>query len=283
MNWQILSKASKDIIETLLKNRGIKDKKEFFLRRCPGCGEMFSATRPSMCFDCRSKEAAHIDQLRKYYDNNPECDWEMLTKGTALANWKRATNWDEAKEIALGFQPEKREGVPWGLVDHAFEVKGIGSVALGILKRGTIRVHDKLKFFPKGLDCDVRSIQVHDVDVKEAAYGDRFGVCFKGTPSSQVDRGFVISSEAKTGKELEVELEATKFLREPLKDGETLHACVGLQVEPCKMAVADGLRAGEKKKAKIVLEKEIAWTPGEVMVLVRLNATGLRFVARAIL
>jgi len=30
MNWQILSKASKDIIETLLKNRGIKDKKEFF-------------------------------------------------------------------------------------------------------------------------------------------------------------------------------------------------------------------------------------------------------------
>jgi len=205
----------------------------------------------------------------------------MLTKGTSLAGWKRLATWDEAKENALTFQPTRTGGSPWGLVDHAFEVKGIGAVALGILKRGTIRVHDKLKFFPKGLECDVRSIQVHDEDVKEANEGDRFGVCFKGTASSQVDRGFVIANEAKIGKEIEAEVEATKFLREPLKDGETLHACVGLQFEPCKIIVDGGLKAGEKKRAKIALEKEIAWTGEDVMVLTRLNATGLRFVGRA--
>ncbi|MCX6767845.1 MAG: hypothetical protein NTY90_03910 [Candidatus Micrarchaeota archaeon] len=208
-------------------------------------------------------------------------DWGPLVKGTALEGWKRFSSWDEAKDAVLSFEPVRQEGPPWGIVDHAFEIKGIGSVALGALKRGSIRVHDKLMFFPPGLECEVRSIQVHDADVEAAVAGDRFGACFKGCASKDVERGFVIAAEAGVAKDIEVELEAPRFLREPVKNGEVLHACIGLQFVTCKTVLEKDLAGGERRRAKISCETPVAWTKGDNLVLVRLNAKGLRFVAKA--
>lgn len=208
-------------------------------------------------------------------------DWEKIVKGTALENWKRIKSIEEIKrEISL-IELKKAEGKPIAVVDHAFEVKGIGSIVLGVIKQGSIRVHDSLKFWPPRIPCEVKSIQVHDEDVKQADAGNRFGICFKGSTSKEVERGFLIAEETLKGKEISCEIEATKFLKEPLKNGEVLHACIGLQCVPCKIEVSEEIKAGEKKKAKISLQKEVAWNKGDPLVIIRLNSKNLRFTAKA--
>lgn len=60
-------------------------------------------------------------------------------------------------------------------VDHAFSVKGVGTVVLGLVTKGTVKKHDALKVLPGTKTVQVRSIQKHDDDFDLASEGDRVG------------------------------------------------------------------------------------------------------------
>ncbi|MFA6048753.1 MAG: hypothetical protein WC792_02285 [Candidatus Micrarchaeia archaeon] len=210
-------------------------------------------------------------------------DFAPFVKGTSLENWKVFPTFDEAKMEVLGFNPPEAEvgKSPKGIIDHAFEVKGVGTILLGVLKRGEISVHDKLKLFPPALPIEVRSIQMHDADVKKTGLNDRFGLCIRGLESKDVERGFVAATEMNASKKISIAAAPTKFLREPVQNNEVLHASCGFQMAPCKI-VFEGteLKAGETKAATLEFEREYAFDSEDSLLLCRLNSRTLRVVAK---
>ncbi len=77
-------------------------------------------------------------------------------------------------------------------VDKSFPVKGVGTVLLGIVRSGKVRVHDTLKS-SSGKDVIVRSIQVHDDDMQEAVAGERVGLAVKGIEDKEIEKGDALS------------------------------------------------------------------------------------------
>jgi len=215
---------------------------------------------------------------------NPE-QFTPFVKNTALEQWKRFSSIDEARAEILSFEPKAVEGPAKGVVDHSFEVKGVGSVALGVMLRGTLKVHDKLTAFPSGKTIEVRSIQKQDNDVESADCWDRFGIAMKGATSADVGKGQFLSATAlKTVSQLEAEVEASKFLKEPLgknESKEALHACVGLQLVPCELT--GQVKAGSKTRVKLAFQKPLAFDAGDALLLLRLDAKGLRVAGKTVL
>jgi selenocysteine-specific elongation factor len=73
-------------------------------------------------------------------------------------------------------------------VDRVFTLKGIGTVATGTLRSGSIGAGDVLRLEPKGRDVRVRSVQVHDEAVERAEAGQRVAVNLAGVERVDVDR-----------------------------------------------------------------------------------------------
>lgn len=90
------------------------------------------------------------------------------------------------------FKREKADGELRIEIDKAFPVKGIGTVLLGIVTSGKVKVHDVLKS-SGGKEISVRSIQVHDADYQEAGVGDRVGLAVKGIEPHDVEKGEILS------------------------------------------------------------------------------------------
>ncbi len=78
-------------------------------------------------------------------------------------------------------------------IDKAFPVKGIGTVALGVVTRGVIRQHDKL-YHTSGKQVMVRSLQSQDEDIIRADMGTRVGVSLKDIEESEIGKGDLLTS-----------------------------------------------------------------------------------------
>lgn len=204
---------------------------------------------------------------------------QPFLKGTALENYPIYSEVQAVREAAFSHSPTRETGPLKAIVDHSFEVKGVGSVALGLICRGTLKVHDKLTVYPSQKQIEVRSIQMNDVDCQAASAGDRFGIGFKGLAAKELSRGDVLAQEGKAVSNLEAEAEASKFSK-GLRDGEVLHAAVGLQFVPCKLAGA--IAAGGRGPAKLTFESPIALDSSDTIVLVRLNEKTLRIAGRVV-
>ena len=77
-------------------------------------------------------------------------------------------------------------------LDKSFPVKGVGTVLLGIVRRGSVKVHDTLSL-SSGKELQIRSIQVHDEDINEAGRGSRVGLAVKGIDEKEVRKGDILS------------------------------------------------------------------------------------------
>jgi selenocysteine-specific translation elongation factor len=91
------------------------------------------------------------------------------------------------------------------VIDHSFSVKGVGEVMLGVVKKGVVKKHDKLKLLPIDKDIVVRSIQMQDKDFDEAEAGSRVGLAIKGATAEEMNRGYIICDpeSVKTGAKMQ--------------------------------------------------------------------------------
>ena len=187
-----------------------------------------------------------------------QLDVSQYIKGTALEKWP-VVSAEEAKRIVLDeWKPPERQGDAVVFVDHSFEVKGVGSVLLGVVRTGRIATHDKLVCNPQGGELEIRSIQKNDVDEKEGFSTDRVGLGIKGLTSKDVQRGTVLSAKPlKAVKELPANIAYSKFAA---KDSKLLHAFHCLQSSPCRLE--DG---------KLLFEKPLALVGNEPLVICDLN------------
>ncbi len=208
----------------------------------------------------------------------------LLSKTANLGASKVFTDFEEAKNFLLAQESAaSNEGGAVTLVDHCFEVKGVGTIALGFVARGTARVHDEFVSHPSGKGVSVRSIQMNDADVQSAPAGSRIGFALKGAESKDVKRGAVFAkpddSSAKTAKEFDCEIAVAKFSKQAIENEAVLHLAAGLQFEPCAVKCDAPITPGKSGKARIVVDKPIALDGKQGMVLCDLNAKALRVLA----
>ncbi|WP_457612243.1 selenocysteine-specific translation elongation factor [Methanocaldococcus sp.] len=80
-------------------------------------------------------------------------------------------------------------------IDHAFKIKGIGTVVTGTIHKGTVRVGDNLTILPINYDVKVKSIQCFKKNVDEAKAGDRVGMALIGVEPENIFRGCILASK----------------------------------------------------------------------------------------
>ena len=74
-------------------------------------------------------------------------------------------------------------------IDHAFPIKGHGTVVTGTILRGHLRIDDLMEIVPLGRTGKVRSIQTFSKNRTESSAGDRVGVNLPDIDHTQITRG----------------------------------------------------------------------------------------------
>ena len=165
-------------------------------------------------------------------------------------------------------------------VDHFFDVKGVGTVALGCVRRGAARQHDELQVYPTAKNASVRSIQVLDEDVPEAPFGCRVGLALKGIEAKDLFRGAILAppGSLKVPERIETELAVSRYWKGTISKGMTLHGACGLQIVPMHVeeAPGDGLMPGKAGKVVFRPDKPLACDAGDRLVALDLDSKGLR-------
>jgi selenocysteine-specific translation elongation factor len=224
--------------------------------------------------------------LRNYI---PQEKITPLIKGTSLEKYEFVEdNSALLKERCLAEVAQKanREGefgtVP---VDHAFSVKGVGTVVLGLVAKGTIKKHDTLKILPGTKTVQLRSIQKHDDNFDTASNGDRVGLALKNIEVKDVERGTVLTTDpdVKASKTLETSASLVKYWQTPLKAGMVLHVGHWMQFLNCKVEAVTDEGDWRKPALTLALEKEIVHYPGDQAVLTYLENGKLRVAGSIVL
>ena len=135
-----------------------------------------------------------------------ESKLNMMIKGTVVENYTRVEQ-DKIKEEMNTLEPITNDKPVELLIDHCFDVKGVGTVILGKVTNGTIKQYDNLKLYPHNIDVLIKSIQMHDDPVPESICPARVGLAVKGAKPDEVGRGDVISVEGAVEIKTEIELD----------------------------------------------------------------------------
>jgi len=224
---------------------------------------------------------------------------KAITKGTNLERWESiavsTTTFEgietlKEKIFALGDETKKANAALDGLpprvmVDHFFNVTGIGCVVLGVVAQGTIKVHDSLALFPTNRPAEIRSIQSNDVDFKSASAGTRVGLALKGVQSKEFDRGYMLSQKEETSSKLNLKCRLSKFTQ-PLGVGDAVHLFAGLQDMPATISSmtmggkdVTQAPAGSECNVTLAAQKDIAYSRSDRFLIAQLNNPKQRLVA----
>lgn len=219
----------------------------------------------------------------------------MLIKNTSISVFKILDNIDQLKrEIAvlepksLELQESNRNNksvvIP---IDHAFDVKGIGTVVLGVLKQGTIKVYDKLKLMPSGRDIVIKSIQMHDDPVQESKSPARVGLAIKGVTNEEISRGDILCSSvnnvmnvATPGNLLSAHFKKNSYYQSDILENQTYMASVGLQVKPIKIKRNEN---SNDSVIRIIPDKSIVYIPGQTFAVLKPDNQGIRIIGQGTL
>ncbi len=163
-------------------------------------------------------------------------------------------------------------------VDHAFNVKGIGAVILGVVAKGVIKIHSSMNVLPGTKTTQIRSIQKHDDNFDLSSEGDRVGLALKNIKVDDVDRGTVLTSDptVKASKQVKAIASLVKYWTLPLKEGMVLHLGHWMQVLNSKVEAVSDEGNWRKPTLTLSLEKEIIHRPGDIAVLMYLEGGKLR-------
>jgi selenocysteine-specific translation elongation factor len=185
------------------------------------------------------------------------------------------------EELLAWSPPSVADGPVSVRLDHAFPVKGVGTVALGFVQRGTLRAHDRLRLWPTDHEVEVRSIQSQDVDVREATRGTRVGVALKGVDPDEVSRGQLLAPMTghTVGNRFRLrDLRLSRYYRGRVEAGAQLQLLAGLQLVPAHVeSVTD-------EAWRLSTDRPVVADPGDPAWLSDPSAApGPRMVARGVL
>ena len=89
-------------------------------------------------------------------------------------------------------EPEKPIGKPLRLpVQDVYSITGVGTVPVGRVETGVLKVGDTVVFEPAGVKGEVKSIEIFHKQIPEAKPGDNVGFNVRGVAKEQIKRGDV--------------------------------------------------------------------------------------------
>ena len=165
-------------------------------------------------------------------------------------------------------------------IDHAFSVKGHGTVVTGTILRGHLSTNDVVEFSPTGLSGKVRSIQTFGTSRSEASAGDRVGINAPEIDHTQISRGDYLSSPKSIpiADALVIRAETNPLYQGRITQRMVISAAIGMpmttaQIIPFEVrngvrVALDDFRAGVFDAA-LVLQKPIAIDEGAKVLLLR--------------
>lgn len=77
-------------------------------------------------------------------------------------------------------------------IQDVYTITGVGTVPVGRVETGVLKVGDNVVFMPVGAKGEVRTIETHHVEIREAGPGDNIGFSVKGVSRSDIHRGDVL-------------------------------------------------------------------------------------------
>ena len=198
-----------------------------------------------------------------------ESKLNMMIKGTVVENYTRVEQ-DKIKEEMNTLEPITNDNPAELLIDHCFDVKGVGTVILGKVTNGKIKQYDNLKLYPHNIDVLIKSIQMHDDPVPESICPARVGLAVKGAKPDEVGRGDVISVEDAVDIKIEIELDFEKspFYKSEIAENQGCLVNIGLQIKAAKFSSITPL--------KLTFEKPIVCKKNDIAVILKPESTTIR-------
>jgi len=196
---------------------------------------------------------------------------QSMIKGTVLQNYRKIDS-PNIKEELIKLPPVSNDGPAQIVIDHSFDVKGVGTVVLGKVLQGTINQYDNLKHLPSGTDVMLKSIQMHDDDVKQAVCPARVGLSLKGIKPDEVGRGDIITSDEsfEIKHELEIDFKQSPFYKGEISENQMCLVNIGLQVKAAKFSSIS--------PAKLILDKPVVCRKNEICLLIKPESTSVRVI-----
>ena len=200
---------------------------------------------------------------------------DLMIKGTVIERYKKVEQ-DKIKEELANFSTAKKDGSTSIVIDHSFDVKGVGTVALGKVISGKITQYDKILHHPSEIEVMVKSIQMHDDDVKESIFPGRVGLSLKNIKHDEITRGDILSNDTtiKTVTEIIIDFKQNQFFKETLSENQMCLVNIGLQIKAAKFASISPL--------KLIFEKPVIIIPGDVCVLLKPESNSVRIIGSGI-
>ncbi|WP_148685638.1 EF-Tu/IF-2/RF-3 family GTPase [Candidatus Nitrosocosmicus hydrocola] len=165
-------------------------------------------------------------------------------------------------------------------IDHAFDVKGVGTVVLGSVRQGEIKPYDELILSPANKPIMIKSIQMHDDPVNISKKPSRVGLAVKGVSAKDISRGDIITSSGLAkiaNNEFQIKFIKNQFFKGDLSETQNYMICVGLQIRTVKIKqIAD-------TNLNITFEKPLAYIKNEKCVLFRPDSKGMRIMGYGIM
>ena len=160
-------------------------------------------------------------------------------------------------------------------IDRAFSLRGIGTVVTGTLWSGTVKAGDRLAIEPGGREVRVRSVQVHDHAVAEAAAGQRVALALVGVERTQVRRGHTAATPGTLphSYRLDCRLRVLPSAAHGLRHGEVVTVHHGTAEAPASVVLREGseVRPGAEADVQLRLRRQVSAAAGD-RVIVRLTS-----------
>jgi len=77
-------------------------------------------------------------------------------------------------------------------IQDAYSITGVGTVPVGRIETGIMKVNDKIVFVPSGAQGEVKTIEMHHEQVQEARPGDNVGFNVRGVGKTDIKRGDIV-------------------------------------------------------------------------------------------
>jgi len=127
-------------------------------------------------------------------------------KGDNIVKKSENMSWYKGPTIKEQFDlfspPELPTNLPMRMpCQDVYEITGIGTVPVGKIETGIMKVGQKVKVLPgrtgKGIEGEVKTIEMHHESMSEAVAGDNVGINIRGVGKKDIARGDVICDAAK--------------------------------------------------------------------------------------
>lgn len=181
-------------------------------------------------------------------------------------------------------------------IDHAFSVKGHGTVVTGTILRGHLSINDTVEFSPMGFRSKVRSIQTFGASRSEASAGDRVGVNAPEIDPEQITRGdyLVSPNSILTSDAVLIHARINPLYKERITQKMVINAAIGMPMVTAQIIpfeVHEGLRIAvddirsEAFDAALVLQRPIAIDAQSKVLLLRtdLSPSQMRIIGSGII